>query len=206
VTGGDDGLVGVPRPPVVVPGILHLDVSTVNRFYYVILVLTLVALYVLWRVIHSPLGLTLRAIRDNPTRVSFAGLPVRRYRLISFIISGVYAGLAGALMAPLNSSANPVMAHWTASADPVLATLLGGAHSFAGPLLGAFLLYMIKDFIVRYTQYHLLVLGTVVVILVLGFRGGIVSALRSTVWPRLTLLKWPVRPLGDQVPSGRDRR
>ena len=185
VTGGDDGLTGVPRPPLALPGVFHLDVSNLSRFYYVILVLTLLGLYLLWRIVHSPLGLTFQGIRDNETRVAFAGLPVRRYRLISFTISGLYAGLAGALMAPLTSSASPNMAHWTFSADPVLATLLGGAQTFAGPLVGAFLLYIIKDYIVRFTEYWLLVLGIIVVALTLGFRGGVVSAVQNVIVPRL---------------------
>jgi branched-chain amino acid transport system permease protein len=117
------------------------------------------ALYLLWRVVRSPLGLTLKGIRDNETRVAFAGVPVRSYRLISFIISGGYAGLAGTLMVPLSSSANPELAHWTFSAEPVLATLLGGAGHFAGPLVGAALLFLLKEVIVRYTVYWLLVLA-----------------------------------------------
>lgn len=176
VTGGSDGLPGVPRGLLGVPG-FAVDLSDLRVFYYVVLAFTVAALYVLWRVVRSPLGLTFQGIRDNETRVAFAGLPVRRYRLVAFTISGVYAGLAGSLMVPLSTSASPALAHWTFSAEPVLATLLGGAQTFAGPLVGAALLFLLKELIVRYTDYWLLVLGIVVIVLVLGFRGGVASAL-----------------------------
>ncbi len=180
VTGGDDGVVGVPRGILGVPG-AGIEFGGLGGFYYVVLVVTVVALYVLWRIVRSPLGLTLRGLRDSEIRVAFAGLPVRRYRLVSFTISGLYAGLAGSLTAPLVSSATPPMAHWISSAEPVLATLLGGVHAFSGPLVGAFLLIVLKEVIVRFTEYWLLVLGSVVVLLVLTFRGGVVSVLAPAV-------------------------
>lgn len=185
VTGGDDGLVGVPRGVLGLPGGLGVEIGSLAAFYYVILVLVVGALYLLWRIVNSPLGLTLQGLRDSETRVAFAGLPVRRYRLISFTISGVYAGLAGSLMAPLARSATPSIAHWTFSAEPVLATLLGGSQAFGGPLVGAFLLFVLKDQIVRRTQYWQLVLGGVVVVLVLAFRGGVASAVADVLWPRV---------------------
>lgn len=175
VTGGDDGLTGVPRGVLGVPG-FGLDVAGLNRFYYVILVVTAVGIYLLWRLVRSPLGLTFQGIRDNETRVAYTGMSVRGVRLASFAISALYAGVAGALWAPLNTNAGPGLAHWTFSAEPVLAALLGGAHVFGGPIVGAVLLFTIKQFVVQYTQYWLLVLGVIVVALVLTFRGGVASA------------------------------
>jgi branched-chain amino acid transport system permease protein len=107
--------------------------------------------------------------------MAFTGVPVRRYRLIAFVIAGLYAGLAGALLPPLENTVTPPIAHWTTSADPVLATLMGGIQSFAGPIVGAFLLFMIKDIIVRFTENWLIWLGLIVVVLVMGFRGGVAS-------------------------------
>ncbi|MPZ89276.1 MAG: branched-chain amino acid ABC transporter permease [Nitriliruptorales bacterium] len=183
VTGGDDGLSGVPRGVLGTPG-LGLDVGSLERFYYIILVVTVTAIYLAWRLLRSPLGLTFQGIRDNETRMAYTGIDVRRVRLASFTVSALYAGLAGSLWSPLNTNAGPGIAHWTFSAEPVLASLLGGAHVFGGPIVGAVLLFMIKQFVVQYTQYWLLVLGIIVVGLVLGFRGGVASvALR--VWPRV---------------------
>jgi branched-chain amino acid transport system permease protein len=175
VTGGDDGLVGVPRAPVGLPGLALLDVSTLDRYYYVVLVVAAVATYGLWRLVQSPLGLALRAIRDSESRAAFAGLPVRGYRLVAFVVAGLYAGLAGALLPPLENTVTPPVAHWSTSAEPILATLLGGIHTFAGPIVGAALLVLLKDAIVRVTVHWSIVLGVAVIVLVMGFRGGVAS-------------------------------
>jgi len=174
-TGGDDGLVGIPRAPLEIPGLWSLSVATQERYYYVVLVVSLLAIWAMYRLVHSPLGLTLQAIRDSESRAEFAGVPVRTYRLIAFTIAGLYAGLAGALLTPLENTVTPPIAHWSTSAEPVLATLLGGVHVFGGPIVGAFLFFMLKDIIVRFTQYWLIWLGAIVVALVMGFRGGVAS-------------------------------
>ncbi len=174
-TGGDDGLVGIPRAPLTIPGLLSISMASMERYYYFVLVIGLLAIAVAYRLMHSPLGLTFQGIRDSETRMAFTGVPVRRYRLIAFVIAGLYAGLAGALLPPLENTVTPPIAHWTTSADPVLATLMGGIQSFAGPIVGAFLLFIIKDIIVRFTEYWLIWLGVIVVVLVMGFRGGVAS-------------------------------
>lgn len=174
-TGGDDGLVGIPRAPIQIPGLLNLSLATMERYYYVVLVVSILAILIMHRLVRSPLGLTLQAIRDSESRAEFAGIPVRRYRLIAFTIAGLYAGLAGALLPPLENTVTPPIAHWSTSAEPVLATLMGGVHVFGGPIVGAFLFFMIKDIIVRFTEYWLIWLGVIVVALVMGFRGGVAS-------------------------------
>jgi len=174
-TGGDDGLVGIPRAPLEIPGLFSISVATMERYYYVVLVLSLLAIAVMHRLVRSPLGLTLQAIRDSETRAAFAGVPVRKYRLVAFTIAGVYAGLAGALLTPLENTVTPPIAHWSMSAEPVLATLLGGVNAFSGPIVGAFLFFIIKDVIVRFTEYWLIWFGVIVVALVMGFPGGVMS-------------------------------
>ena len=189
-TGGDDGLVGIPRAPLEIPGLLTIGVANLEQYYYVVLVVSLLSVLGMYRLVHSPLGLTLQAIRDSESRAEFAGVPVRNYRLVAFTIAGLYAGVAGALLAPLENTITPPIAHWSASAEPVMATLLGGVHVFGGPIVGAFLFFMIKDIIVRFTQYWLIWLGAIVVILVMGFRGGVLSILVERLMP------WrPTRPM-----------
>jgi branched-chain amino acid transport system permease protein len=194
-TGGDDGLTGVPRAP-----LLGIDMTGLERYYYFVLVVCIVAMWLLYRLLHSPLGLALRGIRDSENRVAFSGISVRKYRLISFTISGIYAGLAGALAAPLFRSVTPgAYAHWTKSAEPVLASLLGGIHTFAGPIVGAFVLEVVQDRIIGISaavtlpwrgqvvigEYWSLVFGVIVVVLVLGFRGGVVSVVQDQLLPWL---------------------
>lgn len=183
-TGGDDGLVGIPRAPLEIPGLFSISVATMERYYYVVLVLSLLAIAAMHRLVHSPLGLTLQAIRDSETRAAFAGVPVRKYRLVAFTIAGIYAGLAGALLTPLENTVTPPIAHWSMSAEPVLATLLGGVNAFSGPIVGAFLFFIIKDIIVRFTEYWLIWFGVIVVALVVGFPGGVMSIFaKRRTWP-----------------------
>lgn len=185
VTGGDDGLVNVPVPPVGIPGLFSIDMSRPENYYYLVLIVVVLGVAFLWRLVHSPLGLVFQGIRDSEMRVAFCGLSIQKYRLIVFTISGTFAGLAGALVVPLGKAADPGMAHWTFSAEPVLACLLGGAHTFAGPIVGAVLLFVIKEIIVRFTEYWSMILGITVVLLVLAFRGGVVSVLEKGLLPRL---------------------
>ena len=174
-TGGDDGLVGIPRAPLMIPGLGSLSVASMERYYYVVVVVSLLAIWAMYRLVNSPLGLTLQGIRDSESRAECAGVAVRSYRLAAFTIAGLYAGLAGALLPPLENTVTPPVAHWSSSAEPVMATLLGGIHTFGGPIVGAFLFFMLKDIIVRFTEYWLIWLGAIVVALVMGFRGGVAS-------------------------------
>lgn len=182
VTGGDDGLTGIPRAPLELPGI-RVDLGALSDYYYFVLMMTIVAVWVMHRIVRSPLGLTFQAIRDSAVRAEFVGIPIRKFRLWAFVIAGLYAGLAGALLAPLERTITPVYAHWTASAEPVLAALIGGLYVFAGPILGAILFIGIKEVVVRLTDHWMLVMGTIVIVIVLGFRGGVLG----------TILRWTER-------------
>jgi branched-chain amino acid transport system permease protein len=206
-TGGDDGLVGIPRAPLEIPGLVTISMAAMERYYYVVLVLSLAAILVMYRLVRSPLGLTLQAIRDSETRAAFAGVPVQKYRLFAFTIAGLYAGLAGALLPPLENTVTPSIAHWSTSAEPVLATLLGGVNVFGGPIVGAFLFFIIKDIIVRFTEYWLIWFGVIVVALVLGFPGGVMSFFveRRTpwrfAWPWTAALRKPTSSQGHDGTS-----
>ena len=191
MTGGDDGLVGIPRAPLEIPGIFSLDMTSMGNYYYFVLIVCLLAIILLYRIVNSPFGLTLQGIRDSESRVAFAGISVKYYRLIAFTIAGLYAGLAGALLPPLENTVTPPLAHWTHSAEPVLATLLGGIHTFSGPIVGAFLFYVIKDIIVRFTEYWLICLGIIVLALVMGLPGGVVSIFEKRLipWVRLRFIE-----------------
>jgi branched-chain amino acid transport system permease protein len=181
VTGGDDGLVGIPRAPLKILGTASISLSTIEHYYYFVLVVVLLGVFFMYRLVNSPFGLSLQAIRDGETRAPFVGMSVTTHRLLAFTIAGLYAGLAGALLPPLENTVTPVMAHWTTSADPILATLLGGIYVFSGPIVGGALFIIIKDLIVRVTVHWSIVLGTVVIILVMGFRGGVAGIVAGMV-------------------------
>lgn len=181
VTGGDDGLTGIPRAPLELPG-LSIDLSELSSYYYFVVVTTLAAVWLMSRIVSSPLGLTFQAIRDSAVRASFVGIPIRRFRLWAFVIAGLYAGLAGSMLAPLERTITPFYAHWIYSAEPVLASLIGGLYVFAGPIVGAILFVAIKEVVVRTTEHWQLVMGIIVITIVLGFRGGVLGSLMR--WAR----------------------
>lgn len=185
VTGGSDGILGVPRPPVRLLG-LTISLDSGMAYYFLVAGVVLVATLVLWGVAASPIGLVLRAVRENSERAEFVGIPVRRYRLIAFVVSATFSGLAGALVAPFGRTATPEILFWTKSAEPVLMSLLGGVKVFLGPAVGVVVYVWLKEWVSsQLVDYWMLVMGLIVVGLVLFFRGGICGAL--LVW-------WPARP------------
>jgi branched-chain amino acid transport system permease protein len=179
VTGGDDGLIGIPRGRLGLPGPLDVRLDAPVAYYFFASVLVLLSMGVLHRLSASPLGLSLRAIRENAERAESSGIPVRRTIYIAFVTAGLFAGLSGALLAPLEQTVSPSTAHWTKSAEPVMATLIGGPLSFLGPIVGAVVYLGLKEIIVRFTEYWLLVFGLVLLGVVLAFRGGLLGALSA---------------------------
>ena len=116
-TGGDNGIVGVPVPDFLMP---------IRHYYYFSLVIITVFLIILWKIVNSPFGKTLQAIRENPGRTKFIGINVRRYQLIAFVISSVFLGAAGTLFCGFSHSVFPDYAHWIKSTDMLIVCLLGG--------------------------------------------------------------------------------
>ena len=182
VTGGDDGLMGIPRAPLEIPYLFSINMAPLGNYYYFVLVLSLIAIFVFYRIIHSPLGLSFQGIRDSESRVSFTGISVKNTRLVCYVIAGLYAGLAGALFAPMEQAVTPLVSHWMTSSEPIAAVVIGGM-SFAGPLIGSVIFFLLKDIIVRYTVYWLLPLGVLIVILVMALRGGVMGTLERGLLP-----------------------
>jgi branched-chain amino acid transport system permease protein len=178
LTGGADGLVNIPRPNLNFL-LFEVDLSSINSYYYFTLVLVAIALYVLWIIVNSNFGLALRAIRENSERLQFVGINVRRYRLISFVISGFFCGLAGALFGPFLKSITPSIAFWTKSAEPVFMSLLGGTKIFLAPAVGSVIFMYLKEIISGYTELWMLFLGAILIGFVLFLPGGIVGFLHE---------------------------
>jgi branched-chain amino acid transport system permease protein len=179
VTGGTDGL-RVPTPTLLGAGPTDDKMEFLAyHYYYYVLVVFAVCVLIMWVVVHSPFGKALQAIRDNETRAEFIGIRIRRYRLIAFVISGVFTGLAGALWGPLNGLASPDILVWTFSGEIVFMTVLGGFTTFVGPIVGAVAFTYLKTYAVGFTVYWQLLLGTVLLVLVLALPTGITGAIQD---------------------------
>lgn len=163
-TGGDDGITGLRAPGVLAQPLYY---------YYYALGLIGASLYVLSRVVSSPFGYTLRALRSNPRRVHAIGVDVRAHQLATFVISGAFAGLAGALFAVSNGNVFPGWLNWTASATPIVMAVLGGVHSFLGPVLGAAVYVVLEVLISGRTEHWPLFMGLVILALVLLMPNGL---------------------------------
>ena len=175
ITGGDDGLVGIMREPVSLFGFFSLPISKDAQYYFLVLAIFIVSAWIVHRIRVSPFGLALAGIRENSNRAEFAGLSVKNYRLAVFVISGAFAGLAGGLETLLESNARPFMAHWSHSAEPILVSLLGGLQTFLGPLVGSVIFVAMREIIQRFTENWMLWFGVVLLIIIMGFRGGVVG-------------------------------
>lgn len=167
-TGGDNGLIGVcPSPAIATP----------LRYYYFTLIVSFLAGFGIYRILHSPFGFSLRALRDNPGRAESIGINVWKTRLVIFVLSGFFAGVCGTLYAFFNAAAFPNYAFWLKSAEPLIATILGGPFHFVGPIIGAAIMTLLRTFLTRYITYWMLSLGIIMVFLILFFRRGLSSLL-----------------------------
>jgi branched-chain amino acid transport system permease protein len=174
LTGGDSGM-RVPRM-----SILGLEFSQYNKidflagpFYYYCLALLAIAALLMWRIVHSPFGLHLRAIRDNPRKAEYLGVHVRRCRLAAFVISAAFGAAGGAILGFRIGLADPELVYWLQSGQLVFMTVLGGFANFFGPIIGALVFTLLEDQLQSMTQYWRFILGAILAIVVIGFPGGI---------------------------------
>ena len=182
LTGGEQGMPEIPYPGfgwlerfgASVP--LLGGWRTAEYFYFLSVVLVGASLWALHRIVTSPFGRMLTTVRENAERAEFIGVNVRRYELAAFVLAGTFAGLAGGLFGIFNRGVFPDFAYWTKSSEVLIMTLLGGMGTFYGPSVGALVLILLNQQIVSYTEYWPLVLGTVLVVLLFGFPGGIAGA------------------------------
>jgi branched-chain amino acid transport system permease protein len=164
LTGGDDGMTGL-KPP----GLLAKPLA----YYYFALALVGPALYVLYRLVSSPFGYALRAVRANPRRLQYSGVDIRAHQLAAFIVTGAFAGLAGGIFALSSGNVFPGWLNWTASATPIVMAVLGGVHTFLGPALGAAVYVVLEVLISGRTEYWPLAMGVIILVLVLLMPEGL---------------------------------
>ncbi len=172
LTGGDDGLRGIPLHPLWLPG-TSVSLRTPFAFYCFTFVLVVLAVAVLKRILDSPFGRVLQAIRENPERASACGYDVNRIKFVSFVFSAFFAGLAGALEA-LRLTVVPVDALlWSTSGQVVIMTLLGGAGTFFGPFVGAATYLVLEERLSRVIEWWPILVGGVFMTFVLFLPKGI---------------------------------
>jgi len=174
LTGGDDGLHGVPRPP-----LGPINLSSEVALYYFILFFFILSVILGIRIINSPFGKTLECLRENEDRARSIGYNPTRFKLISFVISAFFAGLAGGLYTLLQNFVPLFSLSLDISGDIVLMTLIGGMGTLYGPIMGAMALIFLKDLLSTYTNIWPLFLGLLFVVSVMTFRKGVFKELKE---------------------------
>jgi branched-chain amino acid transport system permease protein len=176
LTGGDSGM-RVPRM-----NIAGMAFDSYNKiellagpFYYYCLVLLILAALLMWRIVHSPFGLHLQAIRDNARKAEYLGVQVLRMRLAAFVISAAFGSAGGAILGFRIGLADPELVNWVHSGHLVFMTVLGGFANFFGPIVGALALTVLQDQLQSLTQYWRFVLGAILALVVIGLPGGIMG-------------------------------
>ena len=173
VTGGDNGLIGVLAPSLIAPA------PEAWRFYYLVLIVVSVCVFILWRITRSAFGFSLRATSQNAERAEFIGINVVRARLMAWVISAFFSGVAGCLMVLSLGGAYPNMAHFEKTLEVTLMALVGGMNTFLGPLVGAAILVFLHYFLTLYTEYWMIIMGTILLMIILFLPSGIVGYARE---------------------------
>ncbi len=175
VTGGDDGIQGVFPPDFL---------RSPSAYYYLILIVFLVSSWIIWKIIHSPFGYTIQAMRENSERTEFLGINIARYQLIAFVIAAALAGLAGAIWVPFYRSVAPSYLTWIKSGEPVMAAILGGPSVFLGPVLGTFVMTFFHAWVLGFTVYWPVVMGALILFIIFFLPGGILGFALDTLKDR----------------------
>jgi len=174
-TGGEDGIQSVPR------GRLFgfIDLSNIWAMYVTVAAVFLGGFLLIYRVIHSPFGQVLKAIRENEPRALSLGYDTARYKLLAYVLSATLAGLAGATKSLVFQLASLTDVHWTMSGEVVLMTLLGGMGTIFGPVIGALIIISMQNYLAQLGAWVTVVQGAIFVVCVLTFRRGVVGELAN---------------------------
>jgi branched-chain amino acid transport system permease protein len=180
-TGGEDGIQDVRRGRLF--GIF--DLSNDMTMYVFVLLVVLAGFLFIYRIVNSPFGEVLKAIRENELRAVSLGYKTDRYKLVAFVLSATLAGLAGALKTLVFHLASLTDVHWTMSGEVVLMTLVGGLGTLFGPVVGAFLIVALENYLASFGQWVLVIQGSIFVVCVLAFRRGIIGELGNALRVKL---------------------
>jgi branched-chain amino acid transport system permease protein len=170
-THGEDGIQAVPQGKML--GFINLSNQMI--LYYVVLAIFLFGFLAIHRIINSPFGEILKAIRENEPRAISLGYKTDRYKLAAFVLSATLVGLAGATKAIVAQNASLTDVHWSMSGEVVLMTLVGGLGTIFGPVLGAFVIVAMQNYLAGFGQWVTVIQGVIFVACVLAFRRGFVG-------------------------------
>jgi len=165
-TGGDDGIHGISLPDMI---------ASQKGAYYFTLIVTLISLFIIYKIIRSPFGSILQGIRDNPVRSGMIGINVKRHILVALVIAGFFGGVAGSLFVVVDKTVFPDMLFWTLSLEVLIMCLIGGWFNFFGPLLGAAIVIALRTFVSGYTVYWALVYGIVMIFVIFFLPDGVLG-------------------------------
>ncbi|WP_066266720.1 branched-chain amino acid ABC transporter permease [Hydrogenophaga palleronii] len=174
-TGGENGLQNVPRPMLF--GVV--DTTSNLTLYFAVLAITVFAFWLVWRMVNSPFGQVLKAIRDNEPRAISLGYRANLFKLQAFTLSAGLAGLAGAMKVLSTQLATLVDVSWTTSGEALLISIVGGLGQLLGPLVGAIIIGSMEHYLAGFAELVLLIQGFVFVVVVMLFRKGVVGTLKS---------------------------
>jgi branched-chain amino acid transport system permease protein len=176
VTGGENGLMGIERYALTFFGLFDISIESSLALYYFVFAIMGVSIVLLWKLIKSPLGSVFYAIKQNELRAKYLGYNTPFFKWLSWIISGVFGGLAGALHALLTHGAFADSIHWTRSGDVVMMVIIGGGlTNFFGPVLGAIIFIALRDIFSTITEHWYLFYGLLIVIIILFMPEGILG-------------------------------
>jgi branched-chain amino acid transport system permease protein len=170
-THGEDGIQGIPQGHM----FWILDLSKPTVLYYVVLAGFLGGFLLIFRTINSPFGEVLKAIRENEPRAISLGYKTDQYKLLAFILSGTLSGFAGSLKVFVAQNASLTDVHWSMSGEIVLMTLVGGLGTIFGPVVGAFIIIWMQQYLAGFGQWVTVIQGVIFVACVLTFRRGIIG-------------------------------
>jgi len=174
-TGGEDGIQGVPRGKL----FATIDLTPHTTMYAVVVVIFLASFLFIHRVINSPFGEVLKAIRENEPRAISLGYKTDRYKLVAFVLSATLAGIAGGTKAIVFQIASLTDVHWAMSGEVVLMTLVGGLGTVFGPVVGAFVIVAMQNYLNALDQWVTVIQGTIFVVCVLLFRRGVIGEIAN---------------------------
>jgi branched-chain amino acid transport system permease protein len=175
-TGGDDGIHGISVPSII---------GSSKGAYYFTMIVAGLAMFFMYRILHSPFGSTLQGIRDNAIRSQVIGVNVRRHQLIALILAGFFAGVAGVLFVVVDNSVFPDMLFWTLSLEITIMALLGGWFTFFGPMLGAAVIVLLRTIVSTYTEYWTFAMGILLMLVILFLPEGVLGKVFE-IWKRRT--------------------